>query len=212
MLVRPAGRPRRQTIDDESIPTELKSPAKILAQTETRLEHSKSATDLKAVAADGASDSANGALSSPTKKPRQNTRRRSTLTWANESPETRRKLLQDAITERRPDTFFSLHRSDASLNEPPEYISEVREKFMNPDFQHFNLASSTEFSRQSSLTVRIWSRIDAAQPFALLIEADIDLGSLIRVGKTVRVVPDCPVLTLICESWTRSITLFPTTQ
>ena len=200
VLVRSTGRPRRQTIDDESIPTELKSPAKLLAQKEVRLEHSKSASDLNAIAVDGASASTNGVLASPSKQPRPNNRRKSTLNWASESPETRQKLLQDAVAERRPDTFFSLHKCDASLHEPPIYVSEVREKSMNPDFQHFDLASFTDFSRENSMVVRIWSRADAAQTFTLLIEANIDLGSLIRIGKTVRFVPTILILTLICGS------------
>jgi UV radiation resistance-associated gene protein len=181
-----SSRPRGQTIDDESIPTSLKSPGKLLAQKETKLEHSKSSHNLRAVAeTDSSFDIANGVPNSPRRNVRQTLRRRSTLTWHNESPEVRQKALHDVVSERRLDTFFSLHKEGAGFKEQPFYISEVKEKFMNPDFQSFDLSSFTHCCRDDVVVVRVWAKTEFVQSFTLLVEAEIHLASLIRIGKTV---------------------------
>lgn len=127
----------------------------------------------------------NGSVSSPKKSPRQAMRRRSTLNWMDEPPNVRQKLLQDVVSERRPDTFFSLHRTGADPKEDPIYISEVKEKSMNPDFRYLDLSEFRPLSRDDSLVIRIWSRMEASQILTLLVEAKVHLPSLVRIGRTV---------------------------
>ena len=102
-----------------------------------------------------------------------------------EPPNVRQKLLQDVVSERRPDTFFSLHKVGASLTESPIYISELKEKSMNPDFKYFDLSDYRSFSREDSVTVRVWARTETSQVSTLLMENEVYLPSLIRIGKTV---------------------------
>ena len=185
-LVKSSGRPRKQTIDDESLPSTLTSPAKLLAQRDiAKLEHSKSSSDLKASATGNTAHEANGSASSPKKTRRHTQRRRSTQSWMDEPPNVRQKLLQDVVSERRPDAFFSLHKVGASLDDSPIYISEVKEKSMNPDFKYFNLSDYRSFSREDSVTVRVWARTKTSQVSTLLVETEVYLPSLIRIGKTV---------------------------
>ena len=103
-----------------------------------------------------------------------------------EPPNIRQKLLRDVVSERRPDTFFSLHRVGAGLKEKPIYISEVKESSMNPDFKFFSLAEYRQFSRDDSVLIRIWSNIGPLHASTLIVEGEVYLPSLIRVGKTVR--------------------------
>lgn len=115
-------RRRTKTIDDDAIPQALKSPAKMVALREHKtLEHSRSSTDLRSAGAtDGAIDEANGSpikakeRHSPSAQrtpPRPNfrMRRRSTLEWANATPQGRQEKLEKVTGERMADVFFTLH-------------------------------------------------------------------------------------------------------
>jgi len=113
-----ASRPRRQTIDDNAVPSALKSPAKLLAQREKKLEHSRSSSDLRAIH-ESQGDKANepqSAVSDGSPKGKGNARpsftrlrRRSTMEWSGASPLTRQKKLEEVADNRLVDCFFSLH-------------------------------------------------------------------------------------------------------
>lgn len=119
-----ATRKRTKTIDDDALPQMLKSPAKMVALREHKaLEHSRSSTDLRSASAiDGTIDEGNGspvegkerhAHVSQRTPPRPNfrMRRRSTLEWANATPQGRQEKLEKVTGERMTDVFFSLHVS-----------------------------------------------------------------------------------------------------
>lgn len=119
-------RRRGKTIDDDALPQTLRSPAKIVAQREHRaLEHSRSSSDLRAVAEEAVIDEddvthqANGSPIKASKThggghtPKRPSigrmRRRSTLEWANATPQRRQERLESVTAERMADVFFSLH-------------------------------------------------------------------------------------------------------
>ena len=188
-LSRPVSRPRGKTIDDESLPHAFKSPAKVLAQRESRkLEHSKSSGDLKLphLQDDKGKGKATivGENGYEERKPRSGLlRRRSTLTWANATPGTRQEKLEDAIASKMAGTFFSLHCSGI---EEPIYISEVVEKAMNPSFRFSDLKIyGASVTRRDELTVKFWAKSQKMEEYILLIESQVHLGSLQYVGKAV---------------------------
>jgi hypothetical protein len=120
-----------KTIDDDALPQTLKSPAKLFALSEQKaLGHSRSSTDLRAAAAEDAViqssvveevDASHSVATrqgyrsqstTSTGNPRPNfekIRRRSTLEWANATPQRRQEKLEDATDEHMVDVFFSLH-------------------------------------------------------------------------------------------------------
>ena len=122
------GRRRGKTIDDDALPHTLNSPAKMLALRESKaLEHSRSSSDLRSVAEDQDASVAvvdDGPMNgSPVKAkgkgrlhgqtpPRPmlgRMRRRSTLEWANATPQKRQERLERVTGERMADVFFTLH-------------------------------------------------------------------------------------------------------
>ena len=175
------------------MPTSLTSPTKLLAQRENKaiLEHSRSSTNLKAradvPALTGLDGSGHGKDIRPNgaapKPPRPGTRRRSTLNWVNESPEIRQKLLEDAVVERRVDSFLSLHAAHGE-DDGPIYVSELRERSMNPDFQFFSLKENGAVSRDDTVTVKIWATPEHADSPTLLLQATVHLPSLVRIGRS----------------------------
>ena len=127
-------RRKDQAYDDDALPQTLTSPAKLLAlQEQKALGHSRSSTDLRAVVEAAATDderpqeatSASGSPIATSKKGKENVsqtaqasprrpqlrrpRRRSTLEWANATPQRRQEKLQATVTGRMADAFFSLH-------------------------------------------------------------------------------------------------------
>ena len=124
-------RSRGKTIDDDALPQTLKSPAKLVALREQKtLGHSRSFTDLRGVPEDAVTDErgeigegalvhangspkgkqkANGSPKTPQRPPFARMRRRSTLEWANASPQSRQEKLENVTAERMADIFFSLH-------------------------------------------------------------------------------------------------------
>lgn len=134
MSASPSSRQRGKTIDDDAIPNNLVSPAKLVALREKKsLGHSRSSSDLRRVpedascpeeanatdargtAANDASktqDKSNGAPKTPPRPSIAKLRRRSTLEWANASPQSRQEKLESMTAERMADVFFSLHISD----------------------------------------------------------------------------------------------------
>lgn len=176
-------RPRGKTIDDDAIPSTLKSPTKALALRESRgLNHSRSSSDLKG------RDTVNedGQHLSPEKPKRPNLRgslrRRSTLEWTGTNPLTRQKKLEDITDSRMADTFFTIH---VEGYEGPVYISEVVEKAMNPNFRFFDLSSSgPSVTRLDKLTVNVWAKNESTNGWHYLIQFSARLGSLQFIGKS----------------------------
>jgi UV radiation resistance-associated gene protein len=127
-------RARGKTIDDDALPQALKSPAKLVALREQRsLGHSRSSADLRSVAGDAVVDAGNDGAGDASGSPRRRKgkgagaedfkdnrvprtpvrpvrmRRRSTLEWANATPQTRQERLESVTAERMADVFFSAH-------------------------------------------------------------------------------------------------------
>ena len=114
----PSSRRRGKTIDDDALPNTLRSPAKMVALREQRtLEHSRSSENLKrvqesqsdvesAVVGNGSPVKA-GAKSRPALA-RPKARRRSTLEWANATPQRRQEKLESMTEEKLVDCFFGL--------------------------------------------------------------------------------------------------------
>ncbi|KAJ4305922.1 hypothetical protein N0V90_001455 [Kalmusia sp. IMI 367209] len=179
---------RGKTIDDEAIPSTLKSPTKTLALRESKgLAHSRSSSDLKA--SEDAAMRNNRRLepqlpSSRLTRPdmRGRLRRRSTLEWTGANPLTWQKKLEDITDSRMADIFFTLHVHD---QEEPIYISEVAERAMNPNFRFFDLAScGPGITRLDKLIVKVWARNESTQGWQYLINFSVHLGSLQFIGKT----------------------------
>ncbi|KAL9124727.1 MAG: hypothetical protein Q9217_005974 [Psora testacea] len=185
-LAKPTNLPRGKTIDDEPLPNALKAPAKALSQRENqKLEHSRSSSDLKQTSqAKSAQESAdpNRSLFESSRPSGIKLRRRSTLNWMNASPRIRQQKLEDVITDRMADTWFSLH-SDGL--EEPIYVSEVVEKAMNPSFRFFDLNAYGPFvSRRDEVTVKYWAKTPKMDEYILLIELRVNLRLLQFIGKT----------------------------
>ncbi|KAF2015065.1 hypothetical protein BU24DRAFT_451959 [Aaosphaeria arxii CBS 175.79] len=181
-------RTRTKTIDDDAVPSTLKSPTKALALREQRnLTHSRSSSDLKSK--EDSLDGSNGTLPNPTSpvgvsRPGaiKGMRRRSTMEWAGASPLIRQKRLEDAVDVRMADTFFSLH---ADGQEEPIYISETVEKAMNPNFRHFDLGScGPNVTRLDKLTVKVWAKNDETNGWQYLIQFTVHFRALQFIGKT----------------------------
>jgi hypothetical protein len=129
----PSSRPRGKTIDDDGVPNNLVSPAKLVALREQKaLGHSRSSSDLRRVPEDGSysetecakdeqkktentpngHEKSNGAPNTPPRPAFAKLRRRSTLEWVNASPQSRQQKLEGVTAERMADVFFSLHVED----------------------------------------------------------------------------------------------------
>ncbi|KAF1849215.1 UV radiation resistance-associated gene protein [Cucurbitaria berberidis CBS 394.84] len=187
-LTTPPSRPRGKTIDDEAIPSTLKSPTKVLALRENRgLAHSRSSSQLKST--DAAPRRSSDSLREPTTPPKpirppigKGSRRRMTMEWTNASPLTRQKKLEDITAGRMADTFFTLH---VEGYEGPVYISEVAEKAMNPNFKFFDLGPcGPSVTRLNKLTVRVWAKTETMEGWQYLMEYTVLLRSLQFIGKT----------------------------
>lgn len=182
----PRIRTRGKTIDDESLPYTLKTPAKILAQREThRLEHSRSSNDLKSSPSrvNGSLNKADSDSDVSTKTRPSKLRRRSTLNWTNAPPRVRQHKLEDVVKARMADTWFSLH---CAGSEEPIYVSEVIEKAMNPSFRFFDLnIYGPSVTRLDELTIKYWARTENMQDYIMLVELQLCLRSLQFIGKSV---------------------------
>ncbi len=190
-LTRPTPGNGGKTNDDDSLPHTLKSPTKVLALREAhRLEHSRSSGDLKSPQTLNGSIHkqeeeavSNGSVERGAKPRLKKMRRRSTLNWANAPPETRQKQLEDVVAERLADTFFSLHCADI---EEPIYVSEVKERAMNPSFRSFDLNTYGPWiTRRDELTIKYWAQTRDSGGYYLLVELGVHLRSLQFIGKTV---------------------------
>ncbi|KAF2470235.1 uncharacterized protein BDR25DRAFT_263006 [Lindgomyces ingoldianus] len=176
-----------KTIDDEAIPSTLKSPTKTFALRESiGLGHSRSSSDLRSTEETARRSIGDvGQLVSPRKAPRpamtKRLRRRSNMDWSGASPLARQKKLEDVTGGRMADTFFSLHIDD---QDRPVYISEVVEKAMNPNFRFFDLGSwGPNVTRLEKLTVKVWAKNENINGWQYLIELTVQLRALQFIGK-----------------------------
>ncbi|KAK4999575.1 hypothetical protein LTR66_001406 [Elasticomyces elasticus] len=195
-LAQPPSHPRGRTIDDEALPYTLKSPAKALALRETnKLGHSRSSADLRAIqefAIDGSADAEGGDKGTArglegrdkgtARPPFARLRRRSTMDWSGASPQQRQQKLENVVTNRMADCFFSVHVADVK---EPAYVSEIAEKTMNPTFRQFDLGSSgPAVTREDELTVKFWVKSEKMEQFQHLLDMSLCLRSLQYIGKT----------------------------
>ncbi|KAL8948523.1 MAG: hypothetical protein Q9222_005291 [Ikaeria aurantiellina] len=187
-LSRPSTTYQAKTADDESLPNAFKSPTKLMALREKKLEHSRSSSDLRsAPATKSASDDAKENHNSNDRlrpmKPNGKARRRSTLNWANEPPQIRQQKLEDVAGSNLADTWFSLHCDGVS---EPVYVSEVVERSMNFNFRFFDLNTYGPWvTRRDKLTVKLWARATSTDQYALILELQLHLRSLQFIGKSI---------------------------
>ncbi|KAF2759183.1 hypothetical protein EJ05DRAFT_475405 [Pseudovirgaria hyperparasitica] len=178
-------RTRRAPIDDDGLPSALKSASKALALRESRpLEHYHSVADLRGPGSSKApqDEVTKEDKSPPTRPSATRTRRRSTMEWSGASPVARQKRLEDVTEGRMAETFFSLH---VETQADPIYVSEVAGKAMNPTFRYFDLdPCGPAVTRLCALTVKIWAKMDGVAEYVLLIEYDVDLRALQYIGKS----------------------------
>ncbi|TDZ16285.1 UV radiation resistance associated protein [Colletotrichum orbiculare MAFF 240422] len=144
-------RPRGRTIDDTLLNA---TPSKLDALRDTpQLHH---------------------ALSSDNLRPKA--RRRSTA-LAQASPTTRQRMLQNTVDGRAADVFFSLH---CEGEEEPVYISELKERATNFNFQFFDLNDKgPSVTRAPVVIIKVWAKRTS---WTLLLEDMIDLRSLHFIG------------------------------
>ncbi|KAK0507839.1 hypothetical protein JMJ35_009728 [Cladonia borealis] len=186
-LSRPLSRARGKTIDDESLPHALKTPAKVLAQRENpKLEHSRSSNDLKSspskVNGVSRTEHSDSDVTAKRRPSASKLRRRSTLNWTNAPPRVRQTKLEDVVRDRMADTWFSIHCSNSP---DPIYVSEVIEKAMNPSFRFFDLnIYGPSVTRLEELTVKYWAKTENMGIYTLLVELQLCLRSLQFIGKT----------------------------
>ncbi|KAI5459115.1 UV radiation resistance protein and autophagy-related subunit 14-domain-containing protein [Mariannaea sp. PMI_226] len=106
--------------------------------------------------------------------------RRTSLNLAHMNPATRQKQLESAVDEVVGDVFYSLHVDESS---EPVYLSEVRERSANFNFQFFSLADrDPEVSRSSILTIRLWAKRPRHKSWVYLLEEQVDLRCLNFIG------------------------------
>ncbi|KAA8914865.1 UV radiation resistance protein and autophagy-related subunit 14-domain-containing protein, partial [Sphaerosporella brunnea] len=106
---------------------------------------------------------------------------------------------EGVIASRRGDVFFSLHILGEEEEEEPVYVSEVVEKAVNPDFQHFDLPQENKVGRCDEVAVKVFC--DYGEGWVLLLEARIWLGGLRYLGKGLEnwrepLPPNCVVMWL----------------
>ncbi|KAK2873613.1 hypothetical protein FQN49_002237 [Arthroderma sp. PD_2] len=178
----PASKIRGMTIDDQSVPYTLQSPAKALAIREGRtIQHSRSTTDLKLSRSPPSLKHTASENGSESKEEIYMRRRRSTLPWAGASPGVRQSRLEQIASSKMADSWFSLHCEGIP---EPVYISELVENAMNPNFKYFDLnICGPVVSRLDEATVKVWSRTSHMPDYSLLLELRVNFKSLQYIGK-----------------------------
>ncbi|KAG6014777.1 hypothetical protein E4U54_004848 [Claviceps lovelessii] len=106
--------------------------------------------------------------------------RRISLNLLHANPIARQKNLESLVDSSVGDVFFSLHVPDC---DEPVYISEVRSRSANFDFQFFRPPSQpTCVSRARILTIRVWCKRPQQASWIFLLEEVIDLQRLNFIG------------------------------
>jgi UV radiation resistance-associated gene protein len=170
------------------VPYNLKSPAKRLAQSESKtLQHSRSYSDLTSPGKRPPNTSKK-ASTSYEKKPEVESRpgmgqlrRRSTLHWTGAGPLLKQQKLEEIAASRLADTWFSIHCKNVF---EPVYISEIMDKSMNPSFRFFDLnALGPHVGRLSEMRLRLWAKNSKMEEYTMLIDIELSLSSLQFIGK-----------------------------
>lgn len=151
------------------------SPSKILSKNEMHtLQQTRSFVDLKSPAG-----TATQGERKPDAKP---PRRRSTLSWGDSDPYTRQVKLQDIISSRMADTWFSLH---CNGSDEPIYVSEIIERTTNPSFKSFDLtACGPRVSRLDHVVLKLYAKAPGANEYFFLVELAQHLQSLQFLSKS----------------------------
>ncbi|PTB54882.1 hypothetical protein M431DRAFT_84812 [Trichoderma harzianum CBS 226.95] len=106
--------------------------------------------------------------------------RRTSLSTVSLSPAQRQKRLKELLDDTLGDVFFSLHV--AGIDEPV-YVSEVRERSANFNFQFFDLVSrGGDVSRSCRIVIRVWARRLKQTTWTFLLEELVDLRNLNFIG------------------------------
>ncbi|KAG6317781.1 hypothetical protein E4U22_005924 [Claviceps purpurea] len=164
----PRGPGNAHTSDDAAINRSSKKLGNLDETGPSRLRASRSSESLRL-------DSLHADKRRPRAQPR-----RSSLSVAHANPVTRQKDLESLVDSSVGDVFFSLHVADC---DEPVYISEVRNRSANFDFQFFHLSSrETCISRACILTIRVWCKRPQRASWTFLLEEIIDLRRLNFIG------------------------------
>ncbi|EHK25438.1 uncharacterized protein TRIVIDRAFT_144063 [Trichoderma virens Gv29-8] len=106
--------------------------------------------------------------------------RRTSLSTVSTSPAQRQKRLKQLLDDTLGDVFFSLHVGGI---DEPVYVSEVRERSANFNFQFFDLASqAADVSRSCRIVIRVWARRLKQTTWTFLLEELVDLRDLNFIG------------------------------
>ncbi|KAK7430961.1 hypothetical protein QQZ08_002490 [Neonectria magnoliae] len=106
--------------------------------------------------------------------------RRTSLSLAHANPVARQKKLEAMVDDAVGDVFYALHVNGCA---EPVYVSEVRERSANFNFQFFNLGDSEPaISRSCILTIRLWAKRPKHDSWLFLLEEFIDLRRLNFIG------------------------------
>ena len=170
------------------MPYSLKSPAKRLAQSESKtLQHSRSYSDLTSPGKRPPNTPKKASTSYEKKAEVESQpgmgqlRRRSTLHWTGAGPQLRQQKLEEVAASRLADTWFSIHCKNVF---EPVYISEIMDKSMNPSFRFFDLnALGPHVGRLSGMRLRLWAKNSKMEEYTMLIDIELSLSSLQFIGK-----------------------------
>ncbi|KHN94728.1 p63 related protein [Metarhizium album ARSEF 1941] len=106
--------------------------------------------------------------------------RRTSLSLSHASPSVRQKKLESLLEASVGDVFFSLHVPESTA---PIYISEVRSRSANFNFQFFDLsAEESPVSRSCIVSIRVWAKRPQQPSWVFLLQELIDLRRLNFVG------------------------------
>ncbi|KAH7122179.1 hypothetical protein B0J13DRAFT_512302 [Dactylonectria estremocensis] len=155
-----------RTTDDADI---NRSPKKLPAVSESsQLHPSRSSESLR-----------NDSLRRPeTKRPQKV--RRTSLSLAHANPVARQRKLETLVEEAVGDVFYSLHVAGRA---DPVYVSEVRERSANFNFQFFGFTDSEPtISRACVMTIRLWAKRPKQTTWVFLLEEVVDLRRLNFIG------------------------------
>ncbi|OTA06784.1 hypothetical protein A9Z42_0075390 [Trichoderma parareesei] len=155
-----------RTADDATLSLNRSSPGKLGALRQSgQLHGSRSSDNLRQDGADSA---------------RSQMPRRTSLSTLSTSPAQRQRRLKQLLDETLGDVFFSLHV--AGIDEPV-YVSEVRERSANFNFQFFDLAArGSSVSRACRIVIRVWARQLKQATWTFLLEELVDLRELRFIG------------------------------
>ncbi|KAF4505692.1 hypothetical protein G6O67_007613 [Ophiocordyceps sinensis] len=116
----------------------------------------------------------------PDKRWRPPQTRKISLNLAQASPASRQKKLEALVNGSLGDVFLSLH---VGRDPEPVYVSEMRQRSANFNFQFFDLATKGPcVSRSCSVTVRVWSRRPNQSAWVFVLDELVDLRQLHFIG------------------------------